>query len=283
MAEIKLWDELERTLNFSYHSGGVLMVHPPHSMGWRLLPFAVCAQAEYPALVELRDRTVRLPKGSAVFVRQSVEHHVCMVGHTAGYSRFSHVNFLIFGCIDVLALFDVPVMIRGAVADRIGRINTELAALFIPNLDVRQRVQRKALGFALLEALLRESRELPAGTKTFAALQRLMPALALIREHLDGDISLARLARSMHLSESRFHAVFKELTGFAPQQYVQRQRIQSAQQLLIETDASIKEIAGRVGHRDVFHFSRLFKQRCGVSPSLYRNEARRTLMGEAGQ
>ncbi len=279
MADLKLMEELERTLNFSYHSGGVLLVHPPHSMGWRLLPFAVCAQTDYPAYVELRDRMVRTPRGSAVFVRQSVEHHVGLAGNTAGYSRFSHMNFLIFGCIDVLTLFDVPVLIRGSAAERIGRINTDLAALFLPSLDVRQRIQRKALGFELLATLLEVSTESPSGAKAFDALQRLMPALTLIREQLDGAISLARLARAMHLSESRFHAVFKQITGFAPQHYVQRQRIQAAQQLLLETDAPIKEIAGRVGHRDVFHFSRLFKQRCGVSPRAYREGVRRSLTG----
>ena len=276
-------DDLERSLNFDYHSGGVVMVHPPHSMGWRLLPFAVSAQVGYPALVETDGQRVHIPKGDALFVPQNMRHHVCLVGETKGVSRFSHFKFLIFGSIDVLTLFKVPFHLSGRFAARLGTLNAKLADVSNHStLSLRERIARKTLGFQLLENLVAASADSPANATSFDALRRLMPVLTAIRGRISGRIRLAELARTMHLSESRFHAVFKEMTGVAPQFYIQRLRIQSAQQLLIETELSIKEIAGRVGHADVFHFSRLFKQRCGVSPSLYREQARRTFLGRQG-
>ncbi len=175
-------NDLERTLNFEYHSGGVVMVHPPHSMGWRLLPFAVSAQVDYPALVETAGRRVRIPKGDALFVPQNVRHHVCLVGEAKGISRFSHMNFLMFGGIDVLTLFDVPYHLSGKSAARLGTLNSKLAALSNgPDLNVRQRIIRKTLGFQLLETLIAASRDSSASANAFDALQRLMPALTLIR------------------------------------------------------------------------------------------------------
>jgi AraC-like DNA-binding protein len=43
---------------------------------------------------------------------------------------------------------------------------------------------------------------------------------------------------------------------------------------LIRSDRSILEIGKEIGWDDQFHFSRMFKRRCGISPASYRLRAR---------
>ena len=47
-------------------------------------------------------------------------------------------------------------------------------------------------------------------------------------------------------------------------------RIAYAKRLLTQTDASVKEIAVSVGYVDQLYFSRIFKKKERVSPSVYR-------------
>jgi len=43
-------------------------------------------------------------------------------------------------------------------------------------------------------------------------------------------------------------------------------------------DLPVKAVAAETGFGDVFHFSRLFRKRCGTSPSAYRTQVRRGRM-----
>jgi YesN/AraC family two-component response regulator len=58
--------------------------------------------------------------------------------------------------------------------------------------------------------------------------------------------------------------------GIPPIQYINRRRIEKAQQLLLSSDDSLYRIAAQVGFADVYYFSRLFKQYVGLAPSYYQ-------------
>jgi transcriptional regulator GlxA family with amidase domain len=64
--------------------------------------------------------------------------------------------------------------------------------------------------------------------------------------------------------------LFREHTGQTPMQYLRRVRIERARLMLGNVDLSIKEIAGRCGFDDPYHFSRVFHQVDGLPPTLYR-------------
>ncbi|HTF28027.1 MAG TPA: helix-turn-helix transcriptional regulator, partial [Flavitalea sp.] len=63
---------------------------------------------------------------------------------------------------------------------------------------------------------------------------------------------------------------FKNYTGIAPHKYLLQLRIEKAKMLLSGHAISIKEIALRLNFESAFYFSRLFKEKTGVSPELYR-------------
>ncbi|MGG6240348.1 helix-turn-helix domain-containing protein [Nodosilinea sp. AN01ver1] len=73
--------------------------------------------------------------------------------------------------------------------------------------------------------------------------RQLLPVLSYIHEAIDQDLRLADLAAIAGLSPFHFSHQFKQAMGVAPYQYVLRQRIERAKQLLKQTNHSIVEIA----------------------------------------
>ena len=78
------------------------------------------------------------------------------------------------------------------------------------------------------------------------------------------------LAARAGLSPRYFSIKFKELIGSSVQSYVIRTRIERAQHLLLYAGMNVTEVADALGYRDIFFFSRQFKQHTGKSPSEIR-------------
>ncbi len=92
-----------------------------------------------------------------------------------------------------------------------------------------------------------------------------------VTEHLAEEISIERLAELVELSSSHFSHVFKESTGMTPLQFVTRQRITHAQQLIRETSRSLIEVGLEVGYTSPSHFAQVFRRVVGVTPTDFRN------------
>lgn len=82
--------------------------------------------------------------------------------------------------------------------------------------------------------------------------------------------SVAWCARELNLSANYFGDLIKKETGKSAQEYLQNKVIEAAKNRIFDVDKSINEIAFDLGFKYPQHFSRLFKQRTGMSPSEYR-------------
>ena len=94
----------------------------------------------------------------------------------------------------------------------------------------------------------------------------------LLEVNIDKEFNLAALAEEAGMSEFHFSRVFKRTTGFSPLQYLTRQRIALARQLLCETDKSMIEIALEIGYSSPSHFAQIFRREVGITPSEYRSQ-----------
>ncbi len=80
------------------------------------------------------------------------------------------------------------------------------------------------------------------------------------------------LIRQSGLSRTGFFSRFREMTGMSPSRYMQELKLASAKASLETTRLTVKEIASSLHFYDEFHFSKMFKQRYGMSPSAYRRK-----------
>ena len=92
-----------------------------------------------------------------------------------------------------------------------------------------------------------------------------------VAAHFAEEISIEALAELVELSSSHFAHVFKESTGMTPLQFITRQRVTRAQQLIRETSRSLIEVGLEVGYTNPSHFAQVFRRVVGVTPTAFRS------------
>jgi AraC-like DNA-binding protein len=99
-------------------------------------------------------------------------------------------------------------------------------------------------------------------------------AIQYINSNYINNISISGIASLIGLNRSYLYEIFKEYTGMSPQQYLISYRMEKACRLLDETDLKISDVARSVGYEDEFMFTRMFKNKKGISPSEYKIRCR---------
>ena len=93
-----------------------------------------------------------------------------------------------------------------------------------------------------------------------------------MREHQAEKISLGNVAKAVNMSAFYFCKMFKKLAGINFTDYLSRVRIERAQNLLLNPNLRVSEIAFEVGFQSLTHFNRVFKKITGQSPTDYRGQ-----------
>ncbi|HXB95961.1 MAG TPA: AraC family transcriptional regulator [Puia sp.] len=104
---------------------------------------------------------------------------------------------------------------------------------------------------------------------------RLHFVLQYIHDHLTERIEVDTLSRKAYLSRNIFFKWFKEQFGITPLEYITRERIRLARELLATEKYSITQISLQCGFTDVNYFVRTFKKSEGLTPGAYRDILRK--------
>ncbi len=100
--------------------------------------------------------------------------------------------------------------------------------------------------------------------------QYIKDARTYLREHFADPVTLDQLSERFNINKYYFLKVFKNYTGFTPNEYVIKTRINRAKELLRTTDSPVYEIAAEVGIHNPSHFINLFRKNEGYTPQAYR-------------
>jgi len=100
---------------------------------------------------------------------------------------------------------------------------------------------------------------------------RLGVLLDWVRSNLGEPLTVTRMADEFHVSPRHLTRLFRAGTGLSPLQWVQRERVREAQNLLETTKAPIEHIAATVGIGTGTNLRRHFTRALGVPPTNYRN------------
>lgn len=91
-----------------------------------------------------------------------------------------------------------------------------------------------------------------------------------LQRHMGQELRMADLARALCTSERTVSRRFKQALDMTPLKYLQDLRLDTARTLLEIGSQSIEQVAAQVGYSDTSSFSRLFRERTGITPGAYR-------------
>ncbi len=118
----------------------------------------------------------------------------------------------------------------------------------------------------LITLLARQRQTAGSSEERVADVVRQLPGM------MHRTIRIPELSRMAGLSDSHFSTVFKNHTGCSVMEYIERLRLQFAQELLDTTNLPVQEIAQQIGMQDPFYFSRRFRKLYGASPRIHRQQ-----------
>ena len=86
-------------------------------------------------------------------------------------------------------------------------------------------------------------------------------------------LTIEQVAQSIHISHSYLCSIFKQHTGISAKQFLYKNRLITAANLLRSTTQPITEIGTQCGYKDPLYFSSAFKKEFGLSPTAYREKS----------
>jgi transcriptional regulator GlxA family with amidase domain len=100
----------------------------------------------------------------------------------------------------------------------------------------------------------------------------LKQARTFIADNLTLPLQLGDIARYLHISERQLSRLFHDYESQTFVQYMRRERVRKAEELLMQSSKTIKEIAAECGFESVHYFTRVFAEVVGKPPGQYREE-----------
>lgn len=103
-----------------------------------------------------------------------------------------------------------------------------------------------------------------------------------MKEHMEKKyyepMDVEQIGKASGSGTSRFYRAFRRRTGFSPNQYLTKLRLDASLPMLAGESGSVAAVAHAVGYEDEYYFSRLFKRHMGVSPTEYAYSAKRSIV-----
>lgn len=265
-------------MRFRYHSGQKRASRTQHyTVPWRRLPctlIEMCGGTGGWTLELERGQRHAVRAGEVLVIRAETRHRMQRYGTGRMFATWVLASWEWLVGLDAVGCAAVPTVLPRST----GRT---VAPLLDGLLDVADAAstgslqaicRQQTLGFRLLEEIGRHGAT-PVLASPSAAMERVRPVLRFVAENIVQPMNRTDLAQQMHLSPTRFHAVFRAAMGTAPMAYVQKARLQKARELLVSTDLPIYGVAERCGFQSVYYFCRAFKKELRTTPTAYRRAA----------
>lgn len=101
--------------------------------------------------------------------------------------------------------------------------------------------------------------------------QQILPAVEYIDDHFtEQHIDCDDLAQLCNISHTYMTKLFQKRFGVSPNKYISLKKLEYACELLKTKQYSVSEIAEMTGFSNQYYFSRVFKNKYGIYPSIYK-------------
>lgn len=88
-----------------------------------------------------------------------------------------------------------------------------------------------------------------------------------IKQNINQDLNRTDIATYLHINPDYFTRIFGKEVGLSIPEFIMQERLNSAKEMIMQTEMSISEIASSVGYTNFSYFSKLFKEMFGLSPT----------------
>ena len=206
-------------------------------------------------IYRFRDGTIAAPPGSVLFIPDGEVYRIELEGEES-----------VVVCIDLETVESAELRPIAFPAEKVNG----LKSLFLEAHSIWNRggpwrdASVKAVVYKILSALISVEAHSPN-------TRRLSTALDYLHAHYtDPDFRIETLAEVAGMSRRYFEKLFLAEHGMTPRDYVIGLRMDLARELLLNEKLSVADVATELGYADVYHFSKLFKQRTGHTPAEYK-------------
>ncbi|VCU61364.1 Transcriptional regulator, AraC family [Tritonibacter mobilis] len=99
----------------------------------------------------------------------------------------------------------------------------------------------------------------------------LAKAIQIMHDNIESPISPSLIAQQLCISTRQLERLFGKYLNSSPKKYFMEMRLERARHLLLQSEASITEVAMACGFESPGHFSRVYRSTFGVTPMLQRD------------
>ena len=237
----------------------------------KILPYMTVVypyQGYYEVCLENGPLT-RLSHGEGCFITAPGTRHTIVHRITPGEDRmiprWLRFSVLYDHVMDVTAWFSPPLIVKDSQAEPFIEAVDELLKLKQLPEHIQNFRKMFVAGF-LLEHLLDVSAYQPIALE----MERIYPAITLIKDHYSEVITAQHLSDACAMSPATFYRLFYQTIHKTPMQYLEEYRLKQAARYLLSDADTLAAIADKCGYYDEFHLSRNFKKYYGISPREYK-------------
>lgn len=100
-------------------------------------------------------------------------------------------------------------------------------------------------------------------------VEKVKQAVKIIKKELSRNFSVNYLAKEVGTNVNKLQEAFKYMFGLTVNKYMQQVKLEAAKKLLMTTDHNISQIVSMIGLNNRSYFSKVFKEKYGVSPKYF--------------
>ncbi len=100
----------------------------------------------------------------------------------------------------------------------------------------------------------------------------LAKAIQIMERNLEAPISPTEIASELGISTRQLERLFGKFLNASPKKYFMEMRLDRARKLLLQTEASVTDVAIACGFENPGHFSRVYRANFGITPQMQKNK-----------
>jgi len=105
--------------------------------------------------------------------------------------------------------------------------------------------------------------------------QYVRQAKSYIESSIGKNLTVRDVAEAVNIHDRYLYNLFVQIEGISPKEYIVQRKLETAEDLLAHTDLPVCEIGQAAGFSDVYSFSRLFKRKRGIPPTVFRSRIKK--------